>query len=617
MFRFWDRARCIIALKGSEEVALPQDFLMELKYRNDIESVLSPYIALKRRGSNLVGLCPFHNEKTPSFTVYPENGSYYCFGCGQGGDIITFTMKIENLDYIDAVRRLAEKAGLRMPEDNRDDKELKLKNDIYAVNAEAGRFFHSVLMSPQGKPGLDYFLGRGLNLKTVKRFGLGFAPDDWHALENHLRSKGFTDYIISAADLVGKSEKKDKFGKNITYDRFRNRIMFPIINIHGKVIGFSGRAMPGNEKQGGKYINTSDTPVYKKSHNMFALNYAKAVCSKQAILVEGNMDVIALHQAGFPTAVAALGTSFTEEQARLLARYTKEVVLTMDADSAGEKATDRAIGILEPVGVSVRVLRLPDCKDPDEFIKKHGNARFQKLLDSAMSALEYKLLTVARGIDLDATDGKLKYLNKACEVLAATNDPIAIDLYTGKLSAKYGVSKERLMQIVKMSQEKRRNGEVRRELHEIIAPQTAKKDEINPQRTQFKLAAKAEETVISVLVRHPDMLETTKAKLDPSDFLTDFNRKLFERVVEILETGREFDLVLLGANFSPDEIGYITRLLAVSTANENAQKVLGDSIEVILNEKRSADKPNVSEMNDDDWAKEMSELIKSKKKGKT
>lgn len=598
-------------------MALPQEFLLELKYRNDIESVLSPYIALKRRGSNLVGLCPFHNEKTPSFTVYPENGSYYCFGCGQGGDIITFTMKMENLDYIDAIRRLAEKAGLRMPEDNRDDKELKLKNDIYAVNAEAGRFFHSALMSPQGKAGLDYFLGRGLSLKTIKRFGLGFAPDDWHALENHLKSKGFTDYIISAADLVGRSEKKDKFGKNITYDRFRNRIMFPIINIHGKVIGFSGRAMPGNEKQGGKYINTSDTPVYKKSHNMFALNYAKAVCSKQAILVEGNMDVIALHQAGFETAVAALGTSFTEEQARLLGRYTKEVVLTMDADSAGEKATDRAISILEPVGVSIRVLRLPDCKDPDEFIKKHGNARFQKLLDNAMSALEYKLLTAARGIDLDATDGKLKYLNKACEVLAATNDPIAIDLYTGKLSAKYGVSKERLSQIVKMAQDKRRSGEVRRELNEIIAPQTAKKDEVNPQKAQFKLAAKAEETVISVLVRHPDMLETAKTKLDASDFLTDFNRRLFERVVEILETGREFDLVLLGADFSPDEISYITRLLTVSTANENAEKVLDDSIKVILNEKRSADKPNVSEMTDDDWAKEMFELIKSKKKGKT
>lgn len=603
-----------IYLEGVRALALPQEFLMELKYRNDIESVLSPYIALKRRGSNLVGLCPFHNEKTPSFTVYPENGSYFCFGCGQGGDIITFTMKIENLDYIDAIKRLADKAGLKLPEDNRDDKELKLKNDIYAVNAEAGRFFHSVLMSPQGKAGLDYFLGRGLTLKTIKRFGLGFAPDDWHALQNHLRSKGFTDYVISAADLVGRSEKKDRFGKNITYDRFRNRIMFPIINIHGKVIGFSGRAMPGNEKQGGKYINTSDTPVYKKSHNMFALNYAKAVCSKQAILVEGNMDVIALHQAGFEMAVAALGTSFTEEQARLLGRYTKEVILTMDADSAGEKATDRAISILEPIGVSIRVLRLPDCKDPDEFIKKHGNARFQKLIDGAISALEYKLITAARDIDLDATDGKLKYLNKACEVLAATNDPIAIDLYTGKLSVKYGVSKERLLNIVKMSQDKRRSNRVKRELNELVIPAKPQKNEVNPQKAQFKRAAAAEEAVISVLVRHPDMLEGVRSRLDPSDLLTDFNRKLFERVVEILETGHSFDLILLGEAFSPQEIGYITKMLTVGAANENAEKVLDDSIKVILSERKKADEPSVSDMDDAQWAEAMRALSNEKKK---
>ncbi len=594
-------------------MALPQDFLMELKYRNDIESVLSPYIALKRRGSNLVGLCPFHNEKTPSFTVYPENGSYYCFGCGQGGDIITFTMRMENLDYIDAVRKLADKAGLRLPEDSRDDKEQKLKNDIYAVNSEAGRFFHSVLMSPEGKAGLDYFLGRGLSLSTIKHFGLGFAPDDWHALENHLRKKGFTDYVIAAADLVGKSEKKDKNGRQFTYDRFRNRIMFPIINVHGKVIGFSGRAMPGNEKQGGKYINTSDTPVYKKSHNMFALNFAKKDCSKQAILVEGNMDVIALHQAGFTTAVAALGTSFTEEQARLLARYTKEVVLTMDADSAGEKATDRALGILKNVGVDIKILRLPQCKDPDEFIKKHGNARFQKLLDTAMSAIDYQLLTAARDIDLEATDGKLKYLNKACEVLASLNDPIAVDLYTGRLSAKYGVAKERLLAIVKNAQDSKRRQQSRKELQEVITP-TQKRNEVNPQRQQFKKAAMAEETVISALVRHPDLLESVKLRLDPSDFLTDFNRKLFERIVSIVETGHSFDLVLLGDEFSPDEIGYVTKMLMVGVADSNHEKVLSDSIDVILAERKAADKPDIARLDDDAWANAMADIIKAKKK---
>lgn len=594
-------------------MALPQEFLMELKYRNDIESVLSPYIALKRRGSNLVGLCPFHNEKTPSFTVYPENGSYYCFGCGQGGDIITFTMRMENLDYIDAVRKLADKAGLRLPEDTKDDKEQRLKNDIYAANSEAGRFFHSVLMSPQGKAGLDYFLSRGLSLKTIRHFGLGFAPDDWHALENHLKEKGFTDYVIGAADLVSKSDKKDKNGKQFIYDRFRNRIMFPIINIHGKVIGFSGRAMPGNEKQGGKYINTSDTLCYKKSHNMFALNFAKKDCSKQAILVEGNMDVIALHQAGFTTAVAALGTSFTEEQARLLARYTKEVVLTMDADSAGEKATDRALGILSNVGVDIKVLRLPDCKDPDEFIKKHGSARFQKLLDTAMSAIDYRLLTAARDIDLDATDGKLKYLNKACEVLASLNDPIAVDLYSGRLSVKYGVSKERLQIIVKNVQDSRKRQQTRKELQDAVTL-TQKKNDVNPQKQQFKKAAAAEEAVISVLKRHPDTLEYIKSRLDPSDFLTDFNRKLFERMVSITETGRAFDLVLLGDDFSPDEIGYITKMLLVGAADTNYEKVLNDSIDVILTERKAADTPDIAGLDDNAWADAMADIIKAKKK---
>ncbi len=594
-------------------MALPQEFLMELKYRNDIESVLSTYIALKRRGSNLVGLCPFHNEKTPSFTVYPENGSYYCFGCGQGGDIITFTMKMENLDYIDAVKKLADRAGLRLPEDNKDDKQQRLKNDIYAVNSEAGRFFHSVLMSPQGKAGLDYFLGRGLSLKTIKHFGLGFAPDDWHALENHLKSKGFTDYVIAAADLTAKSEKKDKNGRQFTYDRFRNRIMFPIINIHGKVIGFSGRAMPGNEKQGGKYINTSDTLVYKKSHNMFALNFAKKDCSKQAILVEGNMDVIALHQAGFTTAVAALGTSFTEEQARLLARYTNEVVLTMDADSAGEKATERALGILSGVGVNIKVLRLPECKDPDEYIKKYGNARFQKLIDNAFSAIDYRLLLAARGIDLEATDGKLKYLNKACEVLATLNDPIAVELYTGRLSGKYGVAKDRLQAIVKNVQDNKKRQQSRKELQEVIAP-TVRRDDVNPQKLQFKRAATAEEAVISALKRHPDMLEYVKSRLDPSDFLTDFNRRLFERIVSIIETGRDFDLVLLGDDFSPDEIGYITKMLLVGAADTNHEKVISDSIDVILAERKASDKPDISGLDDEAWALAMADIIKAKKK---
>ncbi len=596
-------------------MSLSQDFLMELKYRNDIEAVLSPYVDLKRRGSNLVGLCPFHNEKTPSFTVYPENGSYYCFGCGQGGDIITFMMKIENLDYIDAVRRLADKAGLKMPDNDDDDKSVKLKKDIYEINSEAARFFHSSLMSPQGKAGLDYFVGRGLSLKTIKHFGLGFAPDDWSALKQHLKSKGFSDYLMQAADLVGKTEKTDRDGKKYThtYDRFRNRLMFPIINLHGKVIGFSGRAMPGNEKQGGKYINTSDTAVYKKSQNMFALNFAKNVCSERAILVEGNMDVIALHQAGFQNAVAALGTAFTEEQARLLGRYTKEVILTMDADEAGEKATDRAMKILFSAGVNARILRLPECKDPDEFIKKHGSARFEALLDGAISDIDYRLFVVAKSVDLDAADGMVQYLKKACEVLAELDDSIAIDLYAGKLSAKYGVAKDVLKNQILEEIERRKHKKVQKELNDLVTVRQ-KKNDINPEKMQYRRAAVAEEAVISVLIRHPDLLDVVRLRLDVSDMLTEFNRRLYKKVIDILDAGRQFDLVLLGEEFTPDEIGYITKMLALNSASVNSEQLVKDSVDVILKEKEAKNNLDIGNLSDKEWAAAMAKMSIDKKK---
>ncbi len=594
-------------------MALPQDFLMELKYKNDIESVLSPYISLKRRGSNLVGLCPFHNEKTPSFTVYPEDGSYYCFGCGQGGDIITFTMRIENLDYIDAVRRLADRAGLRVPESGQSDKNQDMKNAIYEANREAARFYHACLMSPQGRLALENYLSRGLSIKTIKHFGLGYAPDEWHALKNHLKSKGFSYEVMLAADLLAKSSKTDAQGRNYTYDRFVNRMMFPLINLHGKVIGFSGRAMPGNEKKGGKYVNTSDTPVFKKSHNMYALNFAKKVCAERAILVEGNMDVIALHQAGFENAVAALGTSFTDEQARLLGRYTKEVVVTMDADEAGEKSTDRAMKILSRAGVDARILRLPECKDPDEFIKKNGAARFEALLDGAISDIDYRLYTAAKNIDLDAADGKLQYLKNACAVLAELNDPIAVDLYAGKLSVKYGTAKDVLIKEVNRIQEYKNRQNTKKQLEGIVVPRI-NKDAINPQKQQYRRAAAAEESVISVLIKHPDLYENTVDKLTEDDFITDFNRRLYSKLVSIISTGHAFDLVLLSGEFTPDEIGHVTKMLTLGIGNTNPEKELNDSIKVILQEKSAREKQAVGDLPDDEWAAAMKQMFNKNNK---
>ena len=294
-------------------MAIPEEVISEIKNRNDIETVISQYVTLKRRGKNLVGLCPFHGEKTPSFTVYPETASFYCFGSGGGGDVFTFTGLIENLDYFESIRLLAEKSGVALPENGYDDSMQKLKNRIYDINRDSARFFHNHLMSDEGKWARDYLLNRGLSLSTIKHFGLGAAPDSWDALMNHLKSKGYTVEEMLTANVIGKSNSGNY------YDRFKKRVMFPIINIRGNVIGFSGRAMPGEDKQGGKYVNTSDTPVYNKSANLFGMNYAKNHCEEQMILVEGNMDVISLHQAGFPNTVAALGTSFTEEQANLLA----------------------------------------------------------------------------------------------------------------------------------------------------------------------------------------------------------------------------------------------------------------------------------------------------------
>ena len=320
-------------------MAIPHSVIEEIKYKSDIESVISSYISLKRRGKNLIGLCPFHGEKTPSFTVYPESASFYCFGCKAGGDVFTFIKLIENIDYIDSVKLLAERAGVAVREDDSDDALHKLRNTIYEINREAARYYHSYMMSPEGEVCRNYYVSRGLTPQTIKKFGLGAAPDKWDGLLKHLTAKGFSTQDIYLANLASKSSKGTYF------DRFRNRAMFPIINVRGNVVGFSGRRLSENKNEA-KYVNTSDTQVYKKSQNLFGINLAKNYCSDSLILVEGNVDVISLHQAGFMNVVAPLGTAFTEEQAQILSRYTNEVIICFDSDEAGQKAVEKAITLL-------------------------------------------------------------------------------------------------------------------------------------------------------------------------------------------------------------------------------------------------------------------------------
>ena len=588
---------------------IPESIISEIKYRNDIETAVSSYVNLKRRGKNLVGLCPFHSEKTPSFTVYPENGSFYCFGCGVGGDVFTFTGLIENLDYIEAVKLLAERSGVALPQDGYDDSMQRLKNKIYDINRDTARFFHSFLMSEGGKWALDYLLGRGLTLKTIKHFGLGAAPDSWDMLIKHLKEKGYSQEDMLAAGVVGKSSR------GTLYDRFRKRVMFPIINIRGNIIAFSGRAMPGEDKQGGKYVNTSDTPVYKKSSNLFGMNFAKNVCSERVILVEGNMDVISLHQAGFTNAVAPLGTAFTMEQANLLARYTKEIVLTLDADAAGQKAIKRASELLENTGLKTRVVVIPDGKDPDEFIKKNGPDRFQALLDGAVSDIEYKLLTAAKDIDLESEDGRLRYLSAAAEIVAGSDDVMTRDIYIGRLSERYGVSRTALNTKVEEIRKKNIRISKKKEISDIIRPKFTR-DDINPERRRSPKAAAAEETLIAVLLKNPDFYKYAKEQLPPEKLITSLNRRIYEIILSSLEKGGSLDISVFAERLLPAEIGYLVSLQNSEKAGKNPEIVLKDCIRVILEEDMLLTAQNRENTSVEDWAEALQTIIDKKSKGK-
>ena len=588
---------------------IPHEYIEELTRRTDIVELVGSYVQLKRKGRLYGGLCPFHNEKTPSFVVYPDTQSFYCFGCGVGGDVFTFTGLIENLDYIESVKLLAERSGITLPQDGYDDSMQRLKKRIYDINRDTARFFHAFLMSPGGKWALDYLTGRGLTVKTIKHFGLGAAPDSWDALIHHLKEKGYTESDMLAANVIGKSQRGS------LYDRFRKRVMFPIINIRGNIVAFSGRAMPGEDKQAGKYVNTADTPVYKKSENLFGINFAKSVCSERVILVEGNMDVISLHQAGFENTVAPLGTAFTTEQANLLSRYTKEIVLMLDADAAGQKAVRRASELLENTGLSVRVVVVPDGKDPDEYIKKNGKERFAALLEGAVSDMEYKLLTAAKDIDLNSEDGRLKYLAAAAEIIAASDDIMTRDIYIGRLSEKYGVSRTALNARIEELRKRNRRQKQKKEISDIIRPKYTK-DDINPERRKSVKGTAAEETLIAVLLKNPDFYKIAAEKLPPEKMLTSLNRRIYETILSVLERGGTLDISAFAEKLLPAEIGYLVSLQNSEKAGKNPEIVLKDCIGVILEEDMLLKSAETAENSVEEWAAGLQNLIDKKVRGK-
>lgn len=580
-------------------MAIPQSVLDEIKYKSDIESVISSYITLKRRGKNLIGLCPFHGEKTPSFTIYPENGSFYCFGCKVGGDVFTFVKLIENLDYIDSVKLLAERCGVMVQESYQDDSMHKLKNSIYEMNREAARFYFSNLSTPEGKWALDYYTSRGLSAGTIKSFGLGVALPGWDSLVKHLRSKGFSFEDMVQANLAVKSNK------GTFYDRFRDRSMFPIIDVRGNVLGFSGRRRT-EDKNIAKYVNTGDTPVYNKSQNLFALNIAKLNCSEQIILVEGNFDAVALHQAGFKNVVAPLGTAFTKEQAQILSRYTKEVVICFDADTAGEAAIDKAFVTLKNTGLSVKVLKLPTGKDPDEFLKNNKSSDFAKLIDSAIPETEYKLIKAANDVDPTSTEAKIKYLNNAVEILASNDDAIAVDFYLSKLSAEYGIAKETLVAKVSQIRKKKYISNQKR-FEKKVVEQRFDRNDINPERMGNELAVSAEETILSILLQHSDLFNF--ASLCEDDFVTQLNRKIFSHIKEILNQNIECSIGCFTNILSDRELGYISKLMNAGFSGKEPKENLRACISVLKKEKEIS---GVKE-NNNDWVSQMQKIAENKK----
>ena len=555
-------------------MALSDSFLQELKMKTDIEDVISTYVTLKRRGATLVGLCPFHNEKTPSFTVYPATQSFYCFGCGAGGDAITFLKKIENLDYLDAVKTLAQRAGLQMPQEGFDDSLSKRRRRILEMNREAARFYHSVLLSPEGKVGYDYYIGRALSAATINHFGLGFAPNQWDALLKHMRAKGYQPAELVDAGLARKGQKG-------YYDNFRNRVMTPIIDVRGNVIAFGGRVLDDSKP---KYINTGDTLVYKKTNELFALNFAKDSKEDALILCEGYMDVIAMHQAGFTNAVAGCGTALTTEQVRLISRYAKEVILTYDADEAGQKALQKAMTLFDQTDVKVRIPALVGGKDPDEIIRTYGRDKFKGMLEGASNETEFRLLALRRQYNLATTQGKIDFIGGALQILA-TLPPVEQDLYVSRLSEELGVERQNMKVQLQDLVARQGNRREKREFKRIVQEDMRKTARETMATDASLRKLRAEDRLISLLLRYPDCSRLCK-DFDPQWLTPGFAQRVFTLILQRLENGDGTELMDLRDRLTDDEMGRLSGIIARGGESADAKQEFSDCLQTIRAEQQ-------------------------------
>ena len=490
---------------------IPQEYIQEVVRRNDIEEVVGQYVQLRRRGRTLSGLCPFHNEKTPSFVVYPDTQSFYCFGCGAAGDVINFVRKYNNLSYVEGVKQLAARVGMPLPEE--DDKESRARQRLLEINRSAARYFYEQLNAntPEAAQARRYWKEkRGLSDATIRRFGLGYAPQDFGGLLHYLRRRGFTESELEHSGLIKRSEKGN------LYDIFRHRVMVPIIDVRGAIIAFGGRVLDDSKP---KYINSPETMVYHKSRTLFALNVAKKSTSKRYILCEGYMDVISMHVAGFDTAVCACGTALTAEQVKLLSEYADEVVLCYDSDEAGQKATERSLGLFANSAVKVSVLSYQGAKDPDEFIKKYGRERFEMILNGSANPTEFQLKKAKSRYDLRSDDGRLNYLQEAINILTAQGvTPTAQDVYAGRLAEETGVSKQAILAQLKGAVHAAARRSYRKEQRSLAGEGIAA--DIRVPYTQggdaALGAASAGRQLAAALLQNPEHIPYVRARLDMS-----------------------------------------------------------------------------------------------------
>ncbi len=530
-------------------MAFPPSFIDELVARNPIRDVVGQYVNLKQAGANLFGLCPFHGEKTASFSVQPDKGMYYCFGCHKGGGVINFQMEIEGLSYPDAVRALAKRVGMAVPEDEQYQSRYRQQERLWALHKEAARFFHSQFYAPAGKTALDYALGRGMSKGILTTFGVGYAPDSWDGLTKAMRAKGYTDQELIDSGLVTVSRKNGNL-----LDRFRDRLMFPIIDVRGNVIAFGGRRIQ-NDDSVAKYLNSPETLIYNKRKNLFGLNLAKKTKEKFLILMEGNVDVVTMHQFGFDNAVASLGTSLTEEQATLITRYTEQVVLLYDGDNAGQDATRRAIPILEKAGLQVRVLQLPDAKDPDEFLHKFGPDRLKLLLEDASNRVEFQLNAILRKYDLRIDDQKVKFLHESADLISTLPSPVQREVYSGRVAEAASISMESMKMEIERARKRRAHQDRKKQEAIDLAPARAMQPKSRSIRYDNMRSAMAEEGAVALILRDPALLDLAR-DVRPEEFSAPLLGKVFGQLQSRHARGLEVSVSVL-EDFSPEEMSHI------------------------------------------------------------